>query len=186
MTAGGIIGITGRPQSGKSTLARAAVRRLRAAGVAAVVLDGDEVRRALVPPPGYSDEEREAFYATLANLAGVLAAQGLWVAVAATLPRRRYREQLRARAPRFLEVFVDATREQCEARDSKGLYERFRKGLAPTLPGAGATYEAPVEPDVVASGGRDGPAAEAIAERVTGEERRSEHRPRRCGAGRGQ
>jgi len=152
---GGIIAITGRPQSGKSTLARAVVRRLRARGVAALALDGDAVRGALVPPPGYGEAEREAFYATLANLAGLLAAQGAWVAVAATQPFRRHREQLRARAPRSLEVFVDATREECEARDSKGLYARFREGLAPALPGAGVPYEAPERPDVVAGGGWD-------------------------------
>lgn len=152
---GGIICVTGRPQSGKSTLARAVARRLRAAGAAALVLDGDEVRGALVPAPGYGEGERDAFYATLANLAGVLAAQGVWVVVAATAHLRRYRERLHALAPRYLEVFVDATLEACQARDTKGLYAKFREGLAPSLPGVGATYEVPERPDVVASGGQD-------------------------------
>ena len=67
--------------------------------VTALLLDGDAVRGALVPAPGYGDAEREAFYATLANLAGLLAAQEAWVAVAATLPLRRFRDQLRAGAP---------------------------------------------------------------------------------------
>jgi len=168
---GGIIGITGRPQSGKSTLARAVVKRLRAAGVMALLLDGDAVRAALVPAPGYGEAEREAFYATLANLAGLLAAQGAWVAVAATSNLRRYRDQLRA--PRYLEVFVNATLEECEARDTKGLYARFREGLAPSLPGAGAPYEVPEEPDVVASGGRDAKAAREVARKVLTRPRRT-------------
>jgi len=165
---GGVICFTGWPQSGKSTLARAAVRRMRREGLPALLLDGDAVREALVPPPGYAQEEREAFYATLANLAGLLARQGLWVAVAATLHLRRFRERMRAQAPgrRYLEVLVDATAEQCEARDAKGLYARFRRGEAPTLPGMGAPYERPERPDVVASGGRDARATAEIAGRA--------------------
>jgi len=168
VSGGGIICLTGLPQSGKSTLGRAAVRRLRREGLPALLLDGDAVREALVPPPGYSEKERETFYATLANLAGLLARQGLWVAVAATHHLRRFREGLRARAPgqRYLVVLVDATQEQCEARDAKGLYARFRRGLAPTLPGKGVPYQRPARPDVVASGGRDARAAGEIARKA--------------------
>jgi adenylylsulfate kinase len=145
---GGVICFTGRPQAGKSTLARAVVERLRAAGVMALVLDGDAVRRALVPAPGYGEAEREAFYATLANLAELLAAQGAWVAVAATAHLRRYRDQLRARAPRYLEVFVNAAREECEARDVKGLYARARRGEILGFTGVDDPYEAPLRPEL--------------------------------------
>ena len=40
------------------------------------MLDGDELRKALVPPPGYTPEARDAFYATLAYLAALLAGRG--------------------------------------------------------------------------------------------------------------
>ena len=59
---GAVVWVTGLPASGKSTLALRLRDRLRAAGVAAVVLDGDAVRAALVPAPGYDPAGRAAFY----------------------------------------------------------------------------------------------------------------------------
>jgi adenylylsulfate kinase len=156
---GAVVLVTGLPSSGKSTLARRLVSRLREAGRAAIVLDGDEVRAALVPAPGYAPAE---FYATLAHLAALLARQGLVVAVAATASRRAHRAGARALAPRFVEVLVDVPAEECARRDAKGLWARARAGEVADLPGAGAPYERSERPDVVAGGGEDASAVEAI------------------------
>ncbi|MFO0584618.1 MAG: adenylyl-sulfate kinase [Anaeromyxobacter sp.] len=161
MTAGAVVWVTGLPSAGKSTFARALHDRLRARGAPSLVLDGDEVRAALSPTPGYGEEAREAFYATLADLAALLAGQGLVVLVAATANRRAYRARARARALRFVEVFVDVPAEVCASRDPKGLWSAARAGHAPRLPGAGADYERPERADVVARGGEDAAALEA-------------------------
>jgi len=170
VSGGGIVCVTGLPASGKSTLAARLQRRLREDGVEAVVLDGDAVREALVPAPGYDREGREAFYASLANLAGLLARQGLWVIASATHPLRRHREQLRRCAGTFLEVYVDVPLEECRARDPKGLYAQHRAGLAPDLPGPGAPFERPLWPDVTAAGGFDTAAVARVAALVRGRE----------------
>jgi adenylylsulfate kinase len=158
---------TGLPASGKTTLARRVRDRLAAEGVEAALLDGDEVRRALVPSPGYGPADRDAFYATLARLAALLAGQGLVVLVAATAPRRAHRRQARALAPRFVEVHLATPVETCAARDPKGLWAAARAGAAPDLPGAGTPYEPPEAPEVVASGGEDEAAVEALVRRLT-------------------
>jgi adenylylsulfate kinase len=164
VTGGVVVWITGLPSSGKSTFAARLRDRLRAAGRAAVLLDGDAVRAALVPSPGYDDAGRAAFYETLGNLALALADPGgPIVLVAATAPRREHRDRVRARAARFVEVLVDTPAETCAARDPKGLWARARAGDAPTLPGAGAPYERPLAAEVLASGGEDGGAIEAAA-----------------------
>jgi adenylylsulfate kinase len=155
--------ITGLPSAGKSTLARRVAERCRAAGLPCALLDGDEVRAALVPPPGYDDEARDRFYGTLARLAALLAGQGLVVVVAATAHRRAWRERARHGAPRFVEVLVATPLDACAARDAKGLYARARAGGATALPGAGAEYEPPLAPDVVAAGGEDEAAAAQVA-----------------------
>jgi adenylylsulfate kinase len=156
--------ITGLPSSGKSTFAARLRERLRAAGRPALVLDGDAVRAALVPPPGYDETSRAAFYETLGNLALALAGAGdVVVIVAATAHRRSFRDRVRARASRFVEVLVDAPADLCAARDPKGLWARARAGEAPGLPGAGASYERPAAPEVVASGGEDRRAVEDAA-----------------------
>jgi adenylylsulfate kinase len=159
---GTVIWVTGLPSAGKSTLGRAVVERLRAAGRPAALLDGDAVRAALVPAPGFEPEGRAAFYATLGNLAVLLAAEGLAVVVAATAQRRAFRDAIRARVPRFLEVWVDTPAAACAARDPGGLGAAARAGAAPGLPGAGEPYEPPRAPEVVAKGGEDAAAVEAV------------------------
>lgn len=163
---GAVVWLTGLPSSGKSTLARRLVERLRAQGVETAVLDGDEVRAALVPEPGYAPAERDAFYATLARLAALLARQGLTVLVPATAHRRAYRDDARALSPRFLEVWLDVPAGVCRQRDAKGLYASAARGAAPDLPGAGPQYEPPANPDVIAHGGEDGAAVEEILQRL--------------------
>ena len=147
MSAGAVAWVTGLPSSGKSTFARRVRDRLRAEGRAALLLDGDEVRAALVPSHGYDEAARAAFYETLGNLALSVAGQGFVAIVAATANRRAFRDRVRARARRFVEIFVDVPAEVCAARDAKGLWARARAGGAPTLPGAGAVYERPAAPD---------------------------------------
>jgi adenylylsulfate kinase len=159
---GAVVFVTGLPSSGKSTLARAVVARLAARGRAAALLDGDAVRAALAPRPGYDAAGRAAFYETLGNLALLLARQGLVAVVAATAHRRAFRDRVRAAGERFVEVLVDTPAEVCAARDPKGLWARARAGGAPELPGAGPAYEPPRAPEVVAHGGEDAAAVEAV------------------------
>jgi len=165
---GAVVWLTGLPSSGKSTLARRLLLRLRAEGRPAAVLDGDEVREALVPRPAYAPAERDAFYGTLGRLAALLARQDLTVIVAATANRRAYRDEARALAPRFVEVYLDVPAEVCRERDAKGLYARAARGAAPDLPGAGAGYEPSAAPEVIAHGGEDAAALESIVRRIVG------------------
>jgi acetoin utilization protein AcuB len=130
------------------------------------LLDGDEVRAALVPRPGYSPEARDAFYASLAGIAALLARDRAAVVVAATANRRAYRDRARALAPRFLEVYIDVDPDECARRDAKGLYAATAAGEVRGLPGADEEYEPPDAPDVVASGGLDDAALSTIMDRV--------------------
>jgi adenylylsulfate kinase len=163
---GAVFYFTGPPSSGKSRLARNVARRLAQQGVQPVSIDGDELRAALEPAPGYDDASRDAFYETLARLGGLFARQGHVVLVAATAHLRRYRDRARAEAPRFVEVLLDTPLEECHRRDAKGLYEKVREGALSNVPGADLEYEAPVAPELRASGGDDERACEAISEMV--------------------
>lgn len=164
--AGVVVWLTGLPSAGKTTLAERAKDALRAAGEAAVVLDGDAVRAAVHPALGYDDTARDDQYATLADLAALLARQGLVVLVSATAHRRVWRERARAVAPRFVEVHVRTSLEECAARDAKGLYARARGGAVTGLPGVDVPYETPDSPDVVAEGGLDEAAISRIISSV--------------------
>jgi adenylylsulfate kinase len=164
---GCLVWIAGRPSAGKSTLAVEVRRELARRALPCVVLDGDEVRRAIAPDLGYSREDRDVFYAALARLGAMLVEQGLIVIVAATANRTSYREAARARVPVFVEVLVDTPLEECERRDEKGLYAKARQGGATELPGVdGCAFEPSAAVDVIARGGLDRDAIQRIVERA--------------------
>ena len=162
MTAGAVVWLTGLPASGKTTLAARIRERLVALGAAAVLLDSDLLRPIIAADLDYRVAGRDEFYRRLAELAAVIARQGCTAVVAATAPTRAQRALARALAPRFIEVHLDVPLEECAARDPKGLYARARAGQAPDLPGAGAPYEAPSAAEVVARGGEDESAVDAV------------------------
>lgn len=149
ITRGWTIWLTGPPAAGKTTLARALQARLGARGVPAVVLDSDAVRPVLAPGAGYGPGERDAVYARLVALAGLLADEGANVIVAATAHRRAYRDAARASLATFAEVWVRCPVEVCRARDPKGLYAQAAAGAVVGLPGAQVAYEPPASAEVV-------------------------------------
>lgn len=154
---GVVVWLTGWPASGKSTLARLLQARLASAGEDCAILDSDEVRLSVFPWLGYSDEDRERAYAGLIGMAALLSSQGNIVLVPATAPKRAMRAAARARCPRFIEVFVSTPRDECAARDPKGIY------------GAGKItfdYEPPDAPEVTTLGATDDVGISRIVELI--------------------
>jgi adenylylsulfate kinase len=160
MSRGAIVWVTGLPSAGKSTLALTLALRLREHGRPTLLLDGDELRAALVPAPGYDEQSRDHFYATLAGIAALVEKQSMVGIVAATANRAAFRDRARAKSRCFIEVFVATPAVECARRDDKGLWANASAGL----PGAGVTYEAPTAPEVIAQGGHDEAAVTRVLE----------------------
>ena len=141
---------TGLPGSGKSTLARAAEAELAAAGVFACVLDGDNLRFGLNTDLGFSPEDRAENIRRAGEVAALLHRYGAVVLAAFISPYRQDRDRVRNLHPAgtFMEVFVDAPLDVCEARDPKGLYAKARAGTISDLTGVSAPYEAPAEAEM--------------------------------------
>ena len=163
MKAAFAIWLTGLPASGKSAIARDLLAQLHARGTHAAVLESDVMRTQLTPFPRYDASERDLFYASLGDIAALLLQRGVPVILDATANKRSYRDSLRARAGKFLEVFVDTPVEVCAARDPKGLYRDAQEGKLVSLPGAQAAYEPPPYPELVLPGYAVAPAAAAQA-----------------------
>jgi adenylylsulfate kinase len=70
------------------------------------------------------------------------------VLAAAISPYRAVRDEVRAEIGDFIEVYVNAPLEVCEARDTKGLYQRARAGLIRGFTGIDDPYEPPLRPEV--------------------------------------
>jgi adenylylsulfate kinase len=65
------------------------------------------------------------------------------------MDRRRARETALEGNAEFIEVFVDAPLQVCEARDPKNLYKRARAGQIRDFTGIDAPYEPPDDPEIV-------------------------------------
>ncbi len=146
--AGLVVWLTGLSGSGKSTLANGLEERLHQSNVLTYRLDGDNVRHGLNSDLGFSPLDREENVRRLGEVAALFADAGVVVLVACISPYAKGREAARqASGPkRFLEVFVRATVEQCEARDPKGLYSLARTGEIEEFTGVSAPYEVPKSP----------------------------------------
>ncbi len=150
--AGCTIWMTGLSGSGKSTIALAAERGLLAAGLPALVLDGDNLRHGLSAGIGFDEAGRAEAVRRAGEAALLVAASGGVAIVSLVSPYEADRERVRARHAAsglaFAVVHVDAPLAVAEARDPKGLYRRARAGEIERFTGVSDPYEAPASPDL--------------------------------------
>ncbi len=146
---GVVIWFTGLSGSGKTTIAHMVEEKLVQAGVPVEVLDGDVVRENLSKGLGFSKEDRDTNIRRIAFVAHLLQRNGVFVITAAISPYKALRDEARAMAKDFVEVFADAPLEVCEARDTKGLYAKARAGEIKGFTGIDDPYEAPENPEIL-------------------------------------
>jgi adenylylsulfate kinase len=141
---------TGLSGSGKSTVATAVEEALVQRGVAAYVLDGDNIRFGLNRDLGFAPEDRAENIRRIGEVCRLLHDAGLVVLTAFISPYIADRERVRAMHPEggFVEVHVDTPIEVCEERDVKGLYAKARAGEIPDFSGISAPYEPPTSPEL--------------------------------------
>ncbi|MBL9124675.1 MAG: adenylyl-sulfate kinase [Planctomycetaceae bacterium] len=180
---GCVVWFTGLSACGKSTVANLVDHKLHAAGKHSFVLDGDNVRMGLNAAPGllkerhgeefakrfglgFSAQDREENIRRIGAVANLFAQAGLITLTAFISPYRRDRDHVRAamKDGDFVEIFVDAPLEVCEARDPKGLYKKARAGELKGFTGIDDPYEAPTKPELVLDAGQKD--AETLADEV--------------------
>ena len=150
---GAVVWFTGLSGAGKSTIAQAVERELFARGMHTYVLDGDNIHHGLNSNLGFSPQDRVENIRRVSEVAKLMADSGVITITAFISPyrmdRRRAREIALSGNAEFIEVFVDAPLEVCEARDPKNLYKKARAGEIREFTGIDAPYEAPEDPEIV-------------------------------------
>ena len=148
---------TGLPSSGKTTLSRLLHKELDELGLAAEVLDGDEVRQRLTKGLGFTKEGRDENIRRIAYVAKLLTRVGGIAITAAISPYRELRDLARAEIGSFVEVHVNCPLQVCMQRDVKGLYAKALKGEIPNFTGISDPYEPPLNPEVTLYTDRESP-----------------------------
>lgn len=184
---GCVVWFTGLSGCGKSTVANHVDQKLYELGVHTFLLDGDNVRHGLNASPavlapehgdafakrfglGFSAEDRAENIRRIGAVAELFSSAGIITLTAFVSPYRRDRDAVRqqvegrGRPGDFVEVFVDAPLEVCEARDPKGLYKKARAGELRGFTGIDDPYERPETPQVTLASAQFPP--EILAEQV--------------------
>jgi adenylylsulfate kinase len=179
----GVVWFTGLSACGKSTVANLLDHRLHSMGIHSFVLDGDNIRHGLNAGPGmlkerhgeeyakrfglgFSAQDREENIRRIGTVAKLFSDAGLIAVTAFISPYRVDRDRVRASLPKgdFIEIFVDAPIEVCEARDPKGLYKKARAGELRGFTGIDDPYESPLNPELVLDAAQKTP--ETLTEEV--------------------
>jgi len=180
---GCVVWFTGLSACGKSTVANLVDHKLHSMGVHSFVLDGDNIRHGLNSGPnllkeahgedfarrfglGFSAQDREENIRRIGSVAKLFCEAGMIAITAFISPYRADRDRVRATLADgdFVEVFVDAPLEVCEARDPKGMYKRARAGQIQGFTGIDDPYEPPEKPQLVLDAGTK--PAHVLAEEV--------------------
>ena len=145
---GATIWMTGLSGSGKSTVANMLAKRLRAVGARVEILDGDVVRTNLSKGLGFSKEDRDTNIRRIGFVCNLLSRNGVFAIAAAISPYRAVRDEVRAAAGDFVEVFADCPLDTLVERDAKGLYKKALAGEIKNFTGVSDPYEPPESPEV--------------------------------------
>jgi len=136
------IWLTGLSASGKSTIASALEQHLLHLKKSAFRLDGDNIRFGLNKDLGFSPKDREENIRRISEVRFIYLCQVALLFASSTAititsfispykADRNFARELHAKhdpALPFVEVFVDASIEECEKRDPKGLYKKAKAG----------------------------------------------------------
>ena len=167
MNNGFTLWFTGLSGAGKSTIAGIVGPQLEEAGRVVEYLDGDVVRTHLSKGLGFSKEDRDTNIERIGWVASRLTRHGAAVLVSAISPyektRRKARSLIEEHGP-FVEVFVEASVDECARRDVKGLYEKAFTGEIKEFTGVSDPYEPPTAPELVLH--TEGESPEESAQRV--------------------
>lgn len=150
---GCVIWMTGLSGAGKTTIARHLEKKLFEEGYLSKILDGDVLRSGINADLAFSDNDRKENIRRTAEMAKIFAETGFITIVSLITPKEEFRSLARQIIGEkdFHLIYVEASLEECERRDEKGLYAKSRKGEIKDFTGvsAGNGFELPTNSQII-------------------------------------
>src|SRR5580704_3272952 len=147
-TPGRVFWITGLSGAGKTTIGVELWRRLRAAGSAAVFIDGDVMRAVMGEEQAHSLASRRQVAMRNARMCRMLAGQGQDVVCATISMFHEVQRWNRENIPGYREIYLQVPMEELRRRDFKGVYTSAR-GDGSNVIGLDLPAEFPESPDLL-------------------------------------
>ncbi|MCK5838390.1 MAG: adenylyl-sulfate kinase [Bacteroidales bacterium] len=145
-----VIWLTGLSGSGKTTIGSLLERKLFGMKYLSQILDGDNIRSGINNNLSFSVEDRNENIRRIAEVSKLMLNSGIIVINCFISPTNKIRQTAKKiiGEENYIEVFINAPLTVCEERDTKGLYEKARKGEIKNFTGIDSPFEAPPNPDI--------------------------------------
>lgn len=143
--------LTGLSNSGKTTIAEKAAEYLRTSGLLVKVLDGDSLRTGVNKDLDFTRVGKIENIRRSAEISKLFIEAGFITLNCFICPNRAMRDLARRiiGVSDFHEIYVNASVNHCENRDTKGLYRKARAGEITNFPGVNYAYEVPLSADLI-------------------------------------
>jgi adenylylsulfate kinase len=143
-----VLWLTGLSGSGKSTIAQHIERILHQKKYVTMLLDGDNIRSGINKNLAFTDADRIENIRRIAEVSKLFLHCGIITMNSFVSPTNEIRKLAKniIGEQDFIEIYINAPLEVCEARDVKGLYKKARAGLIPDFTGITSPFEAPEHP----------------------------------------
>ena len=141
---------TGLSCSGKSTLANLVEKELYKLNVKTYALDGDNIRSGISIDLNFTQNHRKENIRRVTEIGKLMVDAGLVVLAAFIAPYKKDRDNISRiiKKENFIEIFINTPLDECERRDTKGLYAKARNGEIKNMTGISSPYEKPQNPDI--------------------------------------
>ena len=145
-----VIWMTGLSGSGKTTIAKEVEKKLFSQAILTQILDGDNIRAGINNNLDFSLKGREENIRRIAEVSKLFINCGIVTINCFVSPTIAIRESVKKIIGKkdIIEVYINASLETCEKRDTKGLYKKARKGEIKNFTGINAPFEPPINPEL--------------------------------------
>ena len=142
--------LTGLSGSGKTSIANYVAKKLHAKGFLTKVLDGDNIRLGINKNLSFSEADRMENVRRTAEISKLFVDCGIITICCLVSPKKNMRTLAKEIIGKknFYEIFISTSLEDCEIRDTKGLYKKARSGELLNFTGISSPYEEPVGPSL--------------------------------------
>ena len=144
-----VIWLTGLSGSGKTTIARSFLKKIKKNKIKFVLIDGDIIRNLFSKELSYEKKDRIKQIKKIQLLAKFLSDQDFNVIVAALYSNKQLLDWNKKNIKNYYEVYIKASLDILFKRDTKGLYKNIKNKKRKNIVGIDIKWAPPMNPDLI-------------------------------------